>query len=252
MRALVFQLFLIAPLLLAQNKPAPKKSEDVNVLLSKRTDAMKLGSEAQFQRNDLAAAEQEYSKAVAYSRQLPDRFYPELGESLARLSMTYELEHKNELAKQSLDQRVQLLQNHPDTNQHLLGIALFDLESFYAAQPNLEQALATANRATAYYEKCKTEPRETSLCDRRLADVQGLMGATYFLAKDYDRAEPWLRSVVARKDDQVRPSVMLISITALAKLPMDRGDMDEAKQLAVRAHYFKEKYPEAERELGLH
>jgi len=248
MRFLIAAFTLVyGALTLAQNKNATV-THDVNAISRAQTEAM-LAGKAEEQVKNLQKADEEYTKALSLARKLPQGSYRKILEAITNLSNIRQQEGKLDDVEQLQLERVHILQQHPDTEEHLLGLALFDLETFYAAQRKFDKAVETAKKASAYYHDCKTSHPEATVCDRRLADVQGILGSAYFVAQQNTEAEPWLRSVVARKDDEVRPLVMLASLTALTKILADRGDMEEAKRFAERAQQFKAKYPEAEKEL---
>jgi hypothetical protein len=109
---------------------------------------------------------------------------------------------------------------------------------------DLAKARDAADHAVAIYRECIDKKGElASTCDRRLADVQWLMGSVYFNAKEFVEAEPWFKAVVDRRDDAVRPEAMLVSLKAYAALLAWRGETQEATRFAVRAVQFEKDHP---------
>lgn len=78
-----------------------------------------------------------------------------------------------------------------------------------------------------------------------MADVQGLMGCALLLAGSYRAAGDWLQPVVARKDENVRPQIMILSLKAYAKVLATHGDRENARQMEERARALELKQPQA-------
>ena len=69
-----------------------------------------------------------------------------------------------------------------------LGIALFDLQSFYESIVQDRQAKSMMQQAVSFYNTCKADIKLYKVCDRRLADVQSLYGD--YLLSTINRAKP--------------------------------------------------------------
>lgn len=197
-------------------------------------------------------AEASFKDAIGVARQISGADFSVLEKAYKGLAYFYVRRKDDAAVERVYQERVQVHQQleHPSWE---LGIALFDLQGYYAAylaKPDLDKALQTAEEAVAFYtsDKC-TWSLSPDTCDRRLADVQGLMGAACFNAKQYELAEPWLENVLARPDDGVRPAIMLTSLRVYAALKYLKRDMTAAWATAERLERFESTYPDAGREL---
>lgn len=249
---LVVCLFFCSSTCLAQvaTKPA-EKHNDKDLETSYEVNAAIARGDNDQARRDLGAASNDYGKAVNLSRPLPDRYCLLKAEALQKLADVLNAEKKSEQAEVLLKERVTVLEQVPETAGLQLGLALFDLESQYGGTQQVDKAADTAVRAVGFYQKCIATGDESGrVCDRRLADVQGLMGCVFFLAGRFSESEPWLQSVIARDDDQVRPEVMLVSLQAYTKLMFQNGKILESARIAHRAEEFRRKHPEAARAAG--
>ena len=120
-----------------------------------------------------------------------------------------------------------------------IGIALFDLQSV-SSDPNDTSRDADENaymeHARAFYEQCKSGfPDLRRICDRRLADVEGLHGSLLTLKKRFDEATPFLKAVIDRPDSGVRKDIMVSALQARATALIVQGRAAEAQELIQRA-----------------
>jgi len=196
----------------------------------------------------LAEAEQQFQKAVELGRRLPHQYSKDLSDALGSLAFFYQRHRKDAPVSALLEERVRVLSTGQDPPQPELGIALFDLQSFFVAGQNLQRALEVANRATEFYSGPCMASLPAQTCNRRLADVEGMMGAGYYLAGRFDEAEPWLKKVTDRPDPNVRPETMLTALRAYSIVLKARND-SSAAQVYRRALRFAEAYPEAAKQL---
>jgi hypothetical protein len=91
-------------------------------------------------------------------------------------------------------------------------------------------------KGRAFYETCKSSfPRLRPVCDRGLADMEGLHGSELFLQKRYDEAIPFLDAVNSRQDSEVRPEVLYAALMARAQILFDQHELATAKPLVDRA-----------------
>ncbi len=97
----------------------------------------------------------------------------------------------------------------------------------------------------AFYKRCISAAKHAELCNRRMADVEGMMGSILFNAKRFGESEPWFESVVAREDENVRPQIMLTSLRAYSKILMEKGKVEHATQMVQRAIAFERNHPGA-------
>jgi hypothetical protein len=109
----------------------------------------------------------------------------------------------------------------------------------------LDEAAAAAHRAVQVYKGCIDDVADpnSKQCDRGQADAQGVMGCGFVLAAQYSNAEPWLRPVADRGDDAVRPEVKSASLKAYARVLLEKGDLEPAQAVALRAKQFDEQHP---------
>jgi tetratricopeptide (TPR) repeat protein len=115
-----------------------------------------------------------------------------------------------------------------------VGTALFDLQSVFEATARYELAESTFKRAVEFYTDCMKKPGLADACNRQLADVEGLRGASLFNLHRYADAEPFLKNVVARKDDSVRPETMIAALMAYETILALRGDAIAAQRCLDR------------------
>lgn len=210
----------------------------------KRVQAALASGDEALDNKDLATAEIHYNEAVQLSRKLPNQYYVLKDSALHQLSNIYgKLNTPEKNALPLLEERVAILQPHSKDPDLLLGLALFDLESYYGSKKQIYKTLQTAKQAVDFYKTCDPSVAET--CDRRLADVQGMMGAVFYLNGHNEESVPWFQQVVAREDESVRPTTMLVSLQTYSKLLYDRGEIWNSVKMAQRAEEFRKKHPEA-------
>jgi len=190
---------------------------------------------------DMAGAERLFLQAVEISRQLSAEQAVARDDALSALWNFYSRQGRQADADRVLQERTAAVDRLSPARA---GLVWFDVESNYAARREIDKARAAADRAGAIYRDCiRQGGAEAKTCDRRLADVQGIMGSALFNAKQDEAAEPWFKAVVDRPDDAVRPEIMLISLRAYAKLLYERGEVQEGAKVAVRSLRFEEQHP---------
>jgi hypothetical protein len=120
-----------------------------------------------------------------------------------------------------------------------IGIALFELQSELSDPiDTLKDADETAymEQARRFYEQCKAGfPDLRSICDRRLADVEGLHGSLLTLKKRFDEAIPFLKAVTDRPDSGVRKEVLTGALKGYATILILQGRAAEAVPFVQRA-----------------
>jgi tetratricopeptide (TPR) repeat protein len=214
--------------------------------------AMDAGDEA-LKKQDRPSATSHYREAIELSRRLP--YYDIKARALKKLADELERGTNLDETESLLAERLRILEEHSKFGGLEVGLALFDLECLYGAAQQIEKAQQTALRADAFYKSCmdnNAEARPT--CDRGLADVEAMMGFFFFNSQRFGESEPWLQRMVAREDEKVRPSFMLLSLRAYAKLLRDRGETEQADRMAQRAVNFERTHPglESQTAPGLH
>jgi tetratricopeptide (TPR) repeat protein len=199
------------------------------------------------QTGQFAAAEEELNEALQACAALPAGSYRVRADVLRGLAELYAKQNKPDKAEWAYKSRVDFLNaQKADGKQPILeiGIALFDLQSLYEATARNEEAREYMERARTFYENCKNgSPDLKAVCDRRLADVEGLHGSELFLQKRYDEAIPFLRAVVDRQDFGVRPEVLYASLAAYSQILANRGQWIVALPLIARARRIKASNP---------
>ena len=200
---------------------------------------------------NLIGAEHNCLQALVIAKQLPANEYRVQSDVLQALGNVYEKEGKTSEAEVVYKERLDLLIARQKGIDLAVGNALFELESLYEATGREQQGSEFYARASDFYQYCKTDAKRrgdaslASACDRRLADVQGIRGASLFEHKHPEEAESILRMVVGRSDDQVRPENLEAALMALTAICLQHGSTGEAKALALRAWQLRTKYPEA-------
>ncbi len=119
-----------------------------------------------------------------------------------------------------------------------MGIALFDLQSLFSNAADTTRdadELAYMDQARTFYEQCMGFPDLRAVCDRRLADVEGLHGSLYTLKRRFDEAAPFLKAVIARPDAGVRQEVLVAALKAYATILIIEGRAAEAQPFLQRA-----------------
>jgi hypothetical protein len=116
---------------------------------------------------------------------------------------------------------------------------LFDLQSTIELSTLTNaregEGLESFEKARAFYETCKAEfPDMKAVCDRRLADVEGLHGSVLLLKKRNDEAAPFLKAVTDRPDSGVREEVMTAALKGYATILISQGRTADAKVIVER------------------
>jgi tetratricopeptide (TPR) repeat protein len=222
--------------------PLPCAIGQNNQLITRVTAASAAASQAAA-KGDTVGAERLYREALQLSRQLEKKSYIRKSNLLKSVADFYSSESKPAEAQPLLEERVALLLEYPTPPSLELGLALFDLQSYFGATQQLERAEETANRAVEFYRTCFEKSETSQICDRRMADVQTIMASIFFSARMFERSEPWLKRVVDRPDENVRPEFMLMAIRAYAKILEAKGEATESQKLLTRAAEFQKRHP---------
>jgi TonB family protein len=200
-------------------------------LRASAADSMKAGQ--------FALAEDKLNAALKECATLPAGLFHIKSDVLKDFGRLYDAEKKTDKAEAVYRSRLDLLTagnkdgQAPDLD---VGIALFDLLSLYEVAGRSMEALGYFERARSFYDNCKRGfPELRAVCDRRLADVEGLHGSVLFLQKRFDLAIPFLEAVIAREDSGVRPEVLHAALSAYAQILISRGDTATAQPLIARA-----------------
>lgn len=235
----------------AQNKQSAAPSETSPGIVAAAADKEILAGDDAIRKHDTHAAGMHYARAERLSRNLPDRFFQIKANALKKLAEVRDYERNYEAAGALLEKRVVLLNKNSQAVGLDLGIAFFDLETHYIMAQHLDDALRVATSAVAFYKNCLgiNDASLLATCDRRMADVEGMMGSGLFLAKRYDEAEPWFEKVVARDAEKVRPEVMLASLRAYSMILFRKGEVMRSAQFARRAEAFGDKHPDVKSQM---
>jgi hypothetical protein len=99
-------------------------------------------------------------------------------------------------------------------------------------------------RSKAFYTSCESRFSDLkAICNRRLADVEGVHGSELFLQKRFDAAIPFLKAVADRQDSEVRPETLYASLMAYAQIMVNRDQSMAAQPLIERALKIKASNP---------
>jgi len=203
-------------------------------ILSLRMEATKASQSGQ-----LAAAEEKLKEALGECDALLPDSYQLKTDLLRDLGNLYSSEKQLDKAESAYKMRLEILgaqQKEGQTPILDIGIALFDLQTIYEVRGPSSEAQSYMTQAVMFYTTCMNSfPELRSVCDRRLADVQGLHGSELFLQKRYDEAIPYLDAVIARGDNEVRPEVLSAALTARSKIFLTSNEPAKAQALALRA-----------------
>lgn len=189
-------------------------------------------------------AEEGYKTAIVQCGLLPPDKYHCKTDVLWKLARFYE--HFKEYTKMEVayKERLEILSSkqkaasRPDLD---LGIALFDLQSALeglSLQDASREAegFAYMEQAKAFYEKCKIGfPDMRGVCDRRLADVEGMHGSILTVKKRFEEAAPFLKAVIDRPDSGVRTEILVAALKGHATALIVQGKSAEAQEFIQRA-----------------
>jgi hypothetical protein len=192
--------------------------------------------------NHNSEAEVGYKAAIAECNLLPPEKYHCKTDVQWKLGRFYS--HVNDRSngeatyKQRLDTLVanQKAGAPPDLD---IGIALLDLQSALSYPTDTSRdadETAYMEQARRFYEQCKAGfPDLRNICDRRLADVEGLHGSLFTLKKRFDEAAPFLKAVTDRPDSGVRKEVLTGALKGYATILILQGRVAEAQVFVQRA-----------------
>lgn len=195
----------------------------------------------------LSVAENKWLSAISASSALPPDKFRLKADLMAELANLYQRQNQESKVDAVYLDRLRFLEAQQKLREEPvleIGIALFAIQSRYEARRNFRDGRDYMERAKAFYENCKeTFPALRSVCDRRLADVEGLHGSALFLQKSFDEAIPFLQAVIARDDSSVRPEVLYAALMAYGSILVDRKEMQAAWPLVARAGRIKAANP---------
>jgi TonB family protein len=204
---------------------------------------MNAGKQAE-QKMDIVSCEEYYTQALRLARQLPAGHHAVLSEALKSLGEVHDYQKKHVAAEALLRERIAVLEQNQIPGEQGLSLALFDLVTHFGITAEPDKAEPAATRAVEFFDACiKRGLSDARTCDRRLADVQGMMGSILFNAGRYSDSQPWFKSVVERSDESVRPEIMRASLQAYAKLLLDGGQTEQARDVRQRTVQLKERNP---------
>ncbi len=220
-------------------------SVDISLLKDEQTVVTKANEDAAD--GNLAAAETEYLRARSLAHRLAQTKHANYHletDVLWRLGGLYSKEKQLSKAENAYRDRLAILVRSQQKFDPDIGIALFDLQSLYESMNRDAETSEMVRKGIAFYSSCEKRDKPLiRVCDRRLADVQGLYGEYLFNRHRFDFAEPYLRAVVLRANDAVRPEILGSALLALGFICYQRGNFSEAKSLGQRAHLLQEQYP---------
>lgn len=224
----------------AQSASSPSPTPES---ISEKAGAAMTAGNADIARKDVGSARTHYREAVELSRQLPGELYRLRAEALKKLAEVYDYEKHFSSGEALLKERLGILEQHPASAGIEVGLALCDLVTHYGMTQEVDKAVDAARRGVIFYKRCISTGKNTDLCNRRLADVEGMVGAILFKANRFSESEPWFESVVSRADESVRPQIMLASLRGYAKVLRDKGESERASRLEERANAFERNHP---------
>src|SRR4051794_30231419 len=133
--------------------------------------------DAAVQKADLESASKEYVRALQFCRQITgDGAWLFSEEALKKLADVYVEQGQWRSAEPLLAERVKLLENRSESVGVAVGGDMLDLESCLLLEGQIDAARDIALRAIKFYEGWKKFGKETDICDRRIADSQGMLG----------------------------------------------------------------------------
>ncbi|MDQ2710888.1 MAG: tetratricopeptide repeat protein [Acidobacteriota bacterium] len=183
---------------------------------------------------DLAGAEMEFLTARTLARRMSvEDYHPEVL-VLWNLGRLYSKEKKLEKAEEIYKERLKILETKSKPADLELGTALFDLQGLYEGMDREADAKAMMQRGVDFYNSCKRSRQAGAVCDRRLADVQGLYGDYLFNKHQFAEAEPYLEAVASRSDKDVSPEILDSALAALALIYVQKGETDQARTIWQR------------------
>jgi tetratricopeptide (TPR) repeat protein len=192
---------------------------------------------------DLKAAERHYLAALESCKRGTD--YSLEVTILKSLGDLYSRERNAASAASAYNEELDLLLQHQRGIDLRVGTALFDLQSVFEATAQNESAESFFKRAVKFYSDCMKDARLALTCDRRLADAEGLRGASLFNQHRYTEAEPLLKNVIERTDDAVRPETLIATLMAYESILALRGDAIATQRCLDRLNSLKRRYPNA-------
>jgi len=238
---------IFAPIVLTALFPAVVLCQSTDA--AQQVQALMVAGIQEKAKGDFAAAEEKLRQAVELARQLEKRSWLVRSEVLKHLTLLYDNPRALPDAEEVLQERVAVIQDGAPTGPEL-GNALFDLLSAQAFYGKADEAIKTALHEEAYYVGPCKQTFARDRCDRKLADVEALVGGALFLAKRNDEAEVWLKRVTDREDDNVRPETMLLALRAYAAVLALRLDTAAAVPVYRRALDYERAHPQAARVVG--
>jgi hypothetical protein len=185
--------------------------------------------------NHNSEAEEGYKAAIVQCDLLPPEKYHCKTDVQWKLGRFYSHVNDRLNGEATYKQRLDILVAHqkagarPDLD---IGIALFELQSELSNPTDTSRdadETAYMEQARTFYEQCKAGfPDLRNICDRRLADVEGLHGSLLTLKRRFDEAVPFLKAVTDRPDSGVRKEVLTGALKGYATILVLQGKTAEA------------------------
>ncbi|HEY3743588.1 MAG TPA: tetratricopeptide repeat protein [Bryobacteraceae bacterium] len=235
-------LLVLAATIASSNGQVSTGASEVELNLQEFSKEINQGDSA-VSKEDLSAARTHFASAVALAKSLPEGYLKQRSDALKKLAEVHDAQHHPDEAEPLLKERISILERSSSSSGLMAGIAWFDLETHYAMAGQLDESVESAQRATAFYLAHMTDPKQSKTCDRRLADVEGMVGVALFRARRFAESEPWIKKVVSREDRSVRPLIMIGALQAWAFLLEGRGKPEGAALAKARASRLETQMP---------
>jgi tetratricopeptide (TPR) repeat protein len=191
---------------------------------------------------DAAAAEANYSSALATAEKLPAPLFHLQVDALRGLSLVHDRRGEHDKAFELDRRRLQIMQQRGTADDFDFGLVLYDLGARnYRLKRHLD-ALDALNGAVDFFRKCAQMQRRRiklppgiTQCDRLLAESEAMLGSVYYRRGQYDLAEPLLKRVAGLPDRAVPPAALLAVLRAYAVILRQANQDGAADAVLARA-----------------
>jgi tetratricopeptide (TPR) repeat protein len=196
-------------------------------------------------KGDYDTAERKFQEALKLSDKLTENAIDTRENLYFNIARFYSDAHRYGTAEDFFLRRVESVRKRVGPRRWEVAHALFEFCSLIGVAGDVEEADKYCRESAAILSDCRTDPAQAEKCTGLFFDVEGTLGAMYYLHQDYPKARPFFEEVVKQPVSIVRPMTMLACMRAYADLLFKTGHPVDGAVAAMHTAQYEVGHPDA-------